>query len=98
MPRIQYTLPSREDLVEILRYLRQHSHQGARRVQLAIHNTFQLLAENPGIGENRDDFSKGIRSFPVEQYRHYLVFYRPLRDGIIVMRVLHGARDLPRHF
>ena len=39
----------------------------------------------------------GLRSFPVG---NYLVFYRPLAegDGIAVIRVLHGARDLRHHF
>jgi plasmid stabilization system protein ParE len=27
-------------------------------------------------------------------FRNYLVFYRPIRDGIEVLTVLHGARDL----
>lgn len=32
-----------------------------------------------------------MRSFPVFRY---VVFYRPLDDGITVVRVLHGSRDL----
>lgn len=24
----------------------------------------------------------------------HLIFYRPMRDGILVVRVLHGAREL----
>jgi toxin ParE1/3/4 len=27
-------------------------------------------------------------------FRNYLVFYRPIEDGVEVLTVLHGARDL----
>jgi toxin ParE1/3/4 len=36
-----------------------------------------------------------LRSSPVGSY---LVFYLPLPDGIEVIRVLHGSRDLDRLF
>jgi toxin ParE1/3/4 len=35
-----------------------------------------------------------LRSFPVSRFRAYQVFYRPIRGGIEVLRVLHGARDI----
>ena len=30
----------------------------------------------------------------VKGFEKYLVFYRPLKDGIVVLRVIHGARDI----
>ncbi len=35
-----------------------------------------------------------VRFFPIRRHRNHLVFYRPIPDGIEVLRVLHGARDL----
>jgi toxin ParE1/3/4 len=29
---------------------------------------------------------------------NYIIFYRPIDDGIEVVRILHGARDLPPLF
>jgi toxin ParE1/3/4 len=29
---------------------------------------------------------------------NYLIFYRPLADGIEIVRVLHGARDIDSLF
>jgi plasmid stabilization system protein ParE len=29
---------------------------------------------------------------------NFIVFYQPLEDGILVLVVLHGARDIPRLF
>jgi len=37
---------------------------------------------------------KGLRRFPVTDFGNYLVFYLPRRDGIEVIRVIHGARDI----
>ncbi|HYO09502.1 MAG TPA: type II toxin-antitoxin system RelE/ParE family toxin [Tepidisphaeraceae bacterium] len=36
-----------------------------------------------------------MRSLPV---RGYIIFYRQTREGIELMRVLHGARDLKKIF
>ncbi|MGH9438287.1 MAG: type II toxin-antitoxin system RelE/ParE family toxin, partial [Terriglobia bacterium] len=36
--------------------------------------------------------------FPVKDFPKYLIFYRPIRDGIEVVRVIHGARDIPALF
>ena len=36
----------------------------------------------------------GVRVFPVSRFKKYLVFYRPVADGIEILRVLHGARDI----
>jgi toxin ParE1/3/4 len=34
------------------------------------------------------------RHFPVDRFRKYLIFYRPIEGGIELLRVLHGARNL----
>jgi len=51
-----------------------------------------MLAESPSAGRTREEFQPGLRSFPVGSF---VVFYRPIEDGILVVRVLHGARDIP---
>ncbi len=32
--------------------------------------------------------------WPIRGFENYLVFYRPIEEGIEVTRVLHGARDI----
>ena len=53
------------------------------------------LAQAPLIGRERTEFSGRPRSFTV---RPYVIFYEPLAegDGILVWRVIHGARNLQR--
>lgn len=49
------------------------------------------LAEFPELGRGRDELLRGVRSWVVGAY---LIFYRVEATSLIVIRVLHGARDL----
>jgi len=50
-----------------------------------------LLADYPESGTKRDELRPGLRSVPVGTL---VLFYLPLRDGIELVRVLDGRRDL----
>ena len=46
---------------------------------------------HPEMGELRAEFATGCyRSFSVG---NYVIYYAPAPDGILIARVLHGARD-----
>ena len=47
------------------------------------------------MGDPRPDLGENIRCFPVG---NYVVIYRPLGDGIIVVLVIHGTLDIPTAF
>jgi toxin ParE1/3/4 len=47
------------------------------------------------MGREREELSARLRSFAVG---NYVIFYRPAKDGIEVVRILHGARDFPPLF
>jgi toxin ParE1/3/4 len=67
------------------------------RFYRAAEETFRLLASQPKMGKLAGYGSRplaGMRMFPLKQFPRHLVFYRPLKDGIEVVRVLHGARDI----
>jgi toxin ParE1/3/4 len=50
----------------------------------------------PGCGREEPKLGADLRSFPVGSY---LIFYRPAANGIALVRVLHGARDInPEYF
>jgi toxin ParE1/3/4 len=53
------------------------------------------LAKQPGIGRMRDELAIGLRSLPIGRY---VIFYLSLADGIEIIRVLHGARDIDTIF
>jgi len=48
------------------------------------------------MGRKVEELAPNLRSFPIGSY---LIFYRPVEDGIELIRVLHGARDItPEYF
>ena len=95
MPRVVLTRKSRSDLVEILLYVRRDNPRAARRLLDTIHDKLNLLAEFPGLGQPCDDLARLLRSFPIG---NYVLFYRRMKDGIQLVRVLHGRRDLRQVF
>ena len=57
--------------------------------------TIEFLAEHPEIkAQTPREALRGIRSWPVSRFERHDVFYRPVEEGIEVVRVLHGTRDL----
>lgn len=95
MSRILRTLRSKQDYVDIWSYIAADNQAAADRLIEKLDAALDLLATAPGLGPRREEFGSGIHSFPVG---HYLIFYRPIEDGIELIRVLHGARNLPSIF
>lgn len=89
------------DLEEITHYLEQTDPKAAAAVREDILTSAEALGLQPGLGI-RPRFSSpkfaGIRFLPSSRYSSYLLFYRELTDEVEVLRVLHGARNLPPLF
>jgi toxin ParE1/3/4 len=89
---------ARQDLVNIFRYhAREAGLRVAQRFFAQTEATFARLAGMPGVGtpyEHDHPALSDLRFFPISRFRKYLVFYRSVADGIEVVRVLHGARDI----
>jgi toxin ParE1/3/4 len=90
---------ARADLKRHWRYIARDNPEAADRLLDAAEETFELLARSPGIGSERS-FRKlvGIRSRAVRGFHNYLVFYQTNQETVVILRVLHGMRDLPRFF
>ena len=56
-----------------------------------IEAAFDMLADTPFAGRARNDLRDSLRSFPVG---NYIIFYVPVPDGVEVLRVMHGRRDI----
>lgn len=95
---IQKSLSSRFDLLEIADFLEQVADlRTAERFLLAARKTMADLARMPGLGspcEFRSLHLRDIRVRPIRGFRKHLIFYRPIRGGVEIVRVLHGARDV----
>ncbi|MCC5645749.1 type II toxin-antitoxin system RelE/ParE family toxin [Nostoc sp. CHAB 5824] len=83
------------DLLDIWNFIANDSFEKADRLLQKIDNQLKILASNPSMGRKRNSLAPNLRSFPVG---NYLIFYRPINQGIEVIRVLHGARDIQSLF
>ena len=95
MPRVLRTVQSRTDFDEIWDFIAEDSVTAADRLIRLLEETIYLLAGSPRLGRERPELWPEVRSFPVG---NYVIFYRPLPDGITLLRVLHGARDIQTDF
>lgn len=95
MPRVTRRPLAETDILEIWDYIADDSLAVTDRWVDRIDEQFRLLAAQPMMGRARDELAPGVRSFP---FGRYVVFYVPLDDGIDVVRVLHGARDIDAVF
>lgn len=73
----------------------------ARRFLAATRETLGKLLRNPEIGSVRtfaDERLSELRVWPISGFRRYLVFYLPQPNGIEIVRILHGSRDVDALF
>ena len=91
---------ARLDLVEQADYLAENaSIEVAEKFLGAAEQTIAHLLEMPRMGRVweglRPETQSSIRVWKVQCFPKILIFYRPVESDIEVIRVLHGARDLP---
>lgn len=85
-----------KDVAHLVHHLFTQSADTASRFYAAVEDACSQLAESPNLGGVVDTDSEalaGVRVWGLPGFRNYLIFYRPLADGVEVVRVLHGARD-----
>jgi plasmid stabilization system protein ParE len=82
------------DLKEISDYFGTRSESAADRVLESLHDTFEAVARDHGIGTSLDHYRAGLRmSLSMRPAHNYVVFYRVADGRVLVTRVLHAARD-----
>lgn len=66
----------------------------AERYHRGLIETFEVLSANPRLARERTEFMPAVRIHPHEAH---LVIYRIERDGLLIIRVLHGRSSWERH-
>ena len=88
---VRLTRQARQDLVDIGRYIAADNPERSETLIFEIQDKAAAYADHPMMGHDRSDLAKDIRSFP---HHTYMVFYRPYRNGIQIVRVFSGYRDI----
>ncbi|HTR25155.1 MAG TPA: type II toxin-antitoxin system RelE/ParE family toxin [Terriglobales bacterium] len=96
MEKYHLTPEAVSDLFEIWDYIAQDNPAAADRVREAVFRACDLLAESPLAGHIRADLTPlPVRFWSVRPYVKYLIVYDPEKKPLQIIRILHGARDLP---
>jgi len=101
MKRARFGVKAVHDLEEHCKYIASDNPDAAARVRQVILDVADFLSQHPGLGrqiQNAADRHQEVRWFVVPKFRNYLIFYKPFRDTILVIRVLHAAQDWTRFF
>ena len=92
----QLTSLAVEDLFEIWSYIARDNPEAANAVEEAIYRACALLAHAPLAGRLRPDLTYlPLRFWFVQPYRNYVIVYDPVTKPLQIIRVLHGARNIP---
>jgi toxin ParE1/3/4 len=95
MREIRLASSAQLDLLDIWLYESAKSTEIADRRIDEITSTYENFLDFPEMGRSRDELSPGYRSFPKGQF---VIFYRLIPEGVEIIRVVHGARNLDELF
>ena len=97
MPSAQYSPRAREDIDAAAAYIANDNPTAARRFRRAVEATIRLLVTFPEMGSpySHPVYQK-LRAKLVSGFKNYIIFYTVTDDRLYVVRVIHGARDIPR--
>jgi plasmid stabilization system protein ParE len=99
--RVDYAPWFEADLhLRIAWYTEQSGLQLGERFVLAVHATIRKLAANPHLGQRpypKDTEVADLYAVLLERpFNKHILYYRSTTETLIVERLIHGARDLPR--
>ncbi len=86
---------ARGDVLSAVRWIADDNPAAARAFRTAVARVAVLIGEHPQIGHTRRELAGaayrflGLTGFP------YIIGYNAERQPPLILRVLHGARDLP---
>ncbi len=94
MAKVHYSIHAARDLIESADYIARDKPIAAYEWVDEITRVCELLAQNPEIGDVRNSPGHGpCRSFVSG---NYVIFFRGVPDGIEIIRVVRGERDIDR--
>jgi len=92
MTAVVYTAAARADLLDIWFYLAEENLSAADNTLDSLEADAALLSNQPMAGRDRPELGTGVRSWPSST--PYILFYTVDKGRIIVIRILHHARDI----
>ena len=89
------------DIEECFVYIGEDNLDIAVHFLVAVEDSIEFISKNPFIGKScefKDSKIKNIRMMLVKDFHNYQIYYTIHEEIIEVIRLLHGARNLPDVF
>ncbi|NET55677.1 MAG: type II toxin-antitoxin system RelE/ParE family toxin [Symploca sp. SIO2E6] len=91
MANYQFSEDAIGDINEICDYIAQNNPSSASNLFDAIRKKCKLVANFPNMGKFYENVRPNLRGFLVGDY---IIFYYPHDEGIFIVRIVSGYRDL----
>lgn len=91
MARIVRSSDAKRDMADIACHIANDNPTAAERWLDSVDRLLRVIAKNPEMGESVNHLKQGLRRYT---HGRYLLFYKPQPSGILLYRVLHGARPI----
>lgn len=92
---------ARRDIIDHVEYIARFSEATALRFKVAAEQTCSYLAARPEMAGRyefeRPDLAE-VRAWRVKGFEKYVIFYVARSDGIEVLRILFGGRNIESVF
>jgi len=98
MPQAQWSLEAKADLIDVAYYLgvEQGKPLTADKIVDGALELANTIAGQPFLGQACSDLGEGYRIFPYK--KRWIIIYRPIDDGIYIIRFINGSRDYDKLF
>jgi toxin ParE1/3/4 len=93
MAEVVFRRAALRDLEQIVARVALEDAGAAHRLRNRILSRISVLERLPESAHPRPEFGKDLRTIPIGRY---VVFARVVAPKVTILRILHGARDLPR--
>jgi toxin ParE1/3/4 len=92
MTGVTFSPSARRDLLGIFEFIAADRPEAALGFIERVESACGRLGAFPEMGSLREDLAPALRAFAMGRY---VILYRPAENGVDIVRVVHGARDLP---
>ena len=95
MKRHIISQPAVKDLEDIIDYFSSHNIEAGEKFINEFEKKCRYLANFPNMGRSYYNINSYLRGLPLDSY---IIFYRIIDDGIEIIRVVSGYRNLESLF
>ncbi len=92
MARYSINVLATQDLNDIADYFATYNVKAGEKFFKSFNQKCTQLISFPNSGKNYEEIYSNLKGIPLSGY---IIFYRIIDDGIEILRVINGRRDLP---